>query len=270
MDELGKKSVYVGEKNEKGNRYSSLILSILVGLIGCFFYLMLGKDYFPSRMIGMFFWLVSLNIALDCFDPILKKYLLTRVFTKLVQGLLLLVLLTLVIFLLVGSVYISVVLVFFFIAAPLKVGLDLLDVKNSTEISAFLSFTCSSIAFSYKGNAIINRITIFWRGRDKQKIQQELNLINTYLGEKQIRFFIYLAYFVVIITATVVNLAEVFKDSSEQDFLYLTLQSFAAFIAFEALVEKKSLMKPWTDKLIGFRKLFSKSQKNDRFNRTTD
>ncbi|ERM80549.1 hypothetical protein P872_12310 [Rhodonellum psychrophilum GCM71 = DSM 17998] len=256
MDEFEANSGSAEEEKRKRDRYLVPILSIFVGLVGWLFYSFLGKDYFPSRVIGMLFWLIGLNIAVSPFERILKKFLLTRVLLKLVQGLLIIALVVLFISVSVGSVYVSVILVFMFVVAPIKVGLDLLDIKNSSEIAIFLSFTFSSIAFSYKGNAIINRITIFWRGRDKEKIQRELELINTYLGEKQIRFFIYLAYFLVIISATVFDLAEVFKDSSEQNFLYLTLQSFAAFLAFEALIEKKSLMKPWTDKFIVFRKLF--------------
>jgi len=128
-------------------------------------------------------WLFGLNVAFNPFKKKLKKFLMMRLLLSLIQGLLLLAMAALAIFVMLGSVYIAVVLMFFFVTAPIRVGLDLFEVKNSFEISAFLSFTFTSIIFSCKGNAIINRITIFWRGRNKEKIQGELNFINTYLGQ---------------------------------------------------------------------------------------
>ncbi|SHO63033.1 hypothetical protein [Algoriphagus zhangzhouensis] len=270
MSEPNKNSVSEEEKKQKSSKYLPSIMGICVGVLGWVFYSILDQDYYPNKVLGVLFWLVSLNLILDPFTQSLKKHLITRAILKIVQGLLIIVLGALAILLLVGSVYIAVMLVFFLVSAPLKIALDLLDVKNSTEISTFLSLTFSSIAFSYKGDTIINNITAFWRRKRKEKIRGELELINTYLGQDQIRFFIYFFYFLAIITATIVDLAEVFNDYSGPNYLFLVLQSFAAFIAFEALVEKKSLMKPWTDKLSALRRFISEIRKNARSNKSPE
>lgn len=92
--------------------------------------------------------------------------------------------------------------------------------------------------------------------------EEDLLIINKFLGPSQIKYMIYFTYFLLIIILSTLHLAGQLPTDSDQNYMFLTLQSFVAFVAFETIVKKWDLMKPWFEALKKFRDLFEEIKKH--------
>lgn len=205
--------------------------------------------------------LLGLQLVTHPFRKFLKKYFVTRMFYWALQIVSVIGFFLIYAFSLIGRVMIAIMLFFALSSILISKTLEYFSVQNPLLIGLFLSFTISVIVFSYKGNSIVNRFAVFLEGGDKKNVESDLTIVNKFLGPSQIKYMIYCTYFLLIVILTTMHLAGQLPTDNDQNYMFLTLQSFAAFVAFETIVEKRDLMKPWFEALKKFRDLFEEIKK---------
>lgn len=154
----------------------------------------------------------------------------------------------------------------FFMALFLLVGgstflfakaFEFFQVPNPLDVSLFISITGSALLFSYRGNKIVDWFDKLTDSNDSTWRADDREILGKVLGPPQIKFLIYSLYFVMIILFTLVYLI---GKSESDNFIFITLQSFAAFVAFDTAYEKRDQIRPWFQIVDGapgfFRNLF--------------
>lgn len=192
-------------------------------------------------------YVIGFQIFITQFEYYLKKYVITKYFYWFTQVVFGLILLSGKGIIMLGKVFSAIIFVFTTSAFLLLKTLEYMDVNNNFEISLFLSITLISITFSFKGNSIVNWIARITETGSDERLERDLKIINKYLGQTQIKFFIYCLYFICIITFTVINLSN--PDPGTKQNTYLVIQSFGALVAFDRILNNKKIMEPWTSKI---------------------
>lgn len=188
-------------------------------------------------------FLLALQVMVYPFRIWLKRYFVTRIFYLVIQISFGLVFILAYIYALFGRVFIAIIGFISVSFVALAKSLEFLEVENPVDIALFFSFTFSTILFSYRGNLIVNWLARKMDSGNKDDLERDLEKVNKYLGQSQIRFLIYSTYFFLICLFTLIYLLG--KANPDDNFVFLSLQSFAAFIAFDTAYEKRALMKPW-------------------------
>ncbi len=213
--------------------------------------------------------LLGIHLIIHPIRDLLKKFFLTRIIYRTLQVISALTFILIYAFSLFGRVMIAMIMVFMFLLIFISKVLEYFNINNPLEVGLFLTFTILAIVFSFKGNKIVNWLAIKMEGGDSKKINGDLIIINKYLGQSQIRYLVYCIYFILIVISTIFHLIGQNSYEPDQNFMFLSLQSFAAFLAFETIIEKSQLMSPWVNlsKSLdgGFRSL-KKKRLQDIFN----
>lgn len=228
-------------------KYGGIIFGILcLTTASLFAYFESEKQAYSYIFIGLFYFL-GFQLIITHFKKHFLGFYLTRILYYTFQVIFAIVFILATAFSLLGKVLIAIIVVFSFSTLFLLKSLELLDVENHFEISLFLSFTFIAIIFSFKGNAIVNWLARKTDSSDKERLDSDLKIINKYLGQSQIRFFIYCLYFICIITFTVINLSN--PDPNTKQNTYLVIQSFGALVAFDRILNNTKIMEPWVSKI---------------------
>lgn len=252
-------------KPKRWSRFAEIAFGMVVLGVCWYFFSIPEEGNSWVHVVRIPLLLLGMLLVTSPFSKFLKKYFFTRIFYWGLQLVAIVVFLLVYAFSLFGRLMIAMMFVFVLTTVLISKTLEYLEIQNPLDTGLFLAFTLSAILFSFKGNQIVNWLALKMEGGDSQKIEGDLKIINKYLGHTQIKYVIYLLYFVLIIVFTVLHLIGRLPNENDQNFMFLTLQSFAAFVAFDTLFEKRLLMKPWLDLALsiegGYRELKKKQLK---------
>lgn len=226
------------------------ILGIMIGMFSIGLSWVLFSLWEQNRFFAVLFstclLLLGLNLMVDPMEDFLKKYLITRKLYLTLKAVSLVVFLIMFALIIFGLAALPII---FFVGGTSILMSKLLGhygVVNHSEIGLFISFTASAIAFSFLGNSIIKWfVVLIVEGGDEKAAEKWLKYTHKFFGQSQLRFFVYCIYFLLIVWFTILNLLGKLPTNTDQNFMFLTLQSFAAFVAFDTMIEKRKLIKPW-------------------------
>ena len=207
-------------------------------------YLSLGisKEAGWAFIMQLFFLMTAIELFIYPFKAWFYKFWFTKILYisfQLVFGFLFM---GLRIFVLFGKFFMALFLVvggFTFLFAK---ALEFFQVPNPLDVSSFISMTGSALLFSFMGNKIVDWFDKLTDSSDSEWRANDREILGKVLGPPQIRFLIYSLYFVMIILFT---LAYLIDKSESENFIFITLQSFAAFVAFDTAYEKRDQIRPW-------------------------
>lgn len=226
--------------------YGGLALGILALLISFVLFFNGEENRFLFRIAGICFGLLAINLFISPFSKQLKKRLATRIFYWTIQLFSIIALVSLIVVVVFGMAAAPIFLCVAAISILISKLLSHYDVQNHFAIGLFISFTTTAIAFSFYGNSLIKWFNLWViEGGDKRNSDKWTRYTRIFFGQGQIRYFVYCLYFLLIIVFTIMDLIGKFPTDDDQNFMFLTLQSFAAFVAFDTIAEKRVLMKPW-------------------------
>ncbi|WP_130277265.1 hypothetical protein [Cecembia calidifontis] len=205
-----------------------------------------GKGTFSFQVLSIPFGIFGLLMILNPFKPFLEKYKITKglyLFLELTGAIVFILLYASTIFL---KVMFSMIIPMMVLTALGAKTLEFFGLNNAIEIAYFNSFTLTAIVFSFKGNVLIKKIIRIFGG-SKETRERELPIIQWLLSQEQIKYGIYVLYCILLILSTNLELINGFNEDESQKMMALTLQSFAVFLAFEILIEKRYLLKPYSE-----------------------
>jgi hypothetical protein len=202
------------------------------------------------------FMLFGILLILTPFTETLEKYKATRVLFRGIQIVGAITFILLSAYTVVGKVMLSIVFPMALLTVFGAKALSYFGFENAEYVSYFYSFTVTAILFSFWGNWLLRKSFSMF-GSSKETVEKELPYVRWLLGQDQIRYGVYVLYFVLLVLSTNFELLGDKAADESHNLVTLTLQSFAVFLAFEILVEKRHLMSPYGEFLKGLKEVFS-------------